>query len=365
MLSILSLTHQEYAEKIFARLGKGRIHAIHLYEELFRHGDVLGRDAAFNNAQVLLKDILSHTDFTLPELVGEKNDGNTGKFLLRTHDKMEIESVLIPMQSGGTLCVSSQIGCRMGCNFCETGRMGLLRNLTVQEILAQVFVARHRLGFEFRNIVFMGMGEPFDNFENVMSAVKVLRDPHGFGLGRKQITISTSGCVEGIDRLTDYCGEAPNLAVSVNAPNDTIRTKLMAVNRKHDMKALHEAMQRYCDKTGREILIAYVLLRDVNDSLEYANELAKYVEGLKVKINLIPYNPQSRDRFQPPEKEVIEQFAKRLREHGLYTLLRVTKGKDIMAACGQLGNLELRKKMRLLSENPVPVNVPVPEKSKA
>jgi 23S rRNA (adenine2503-C2)-methyltransferase len=352
MLPIFSLTHQEYADQIYDCLGKGRIHAVLIYEEFFRHGNVLGRDAAFNNAQVLLTEILALTDFTMPELVGEKNDGNTGKFLLRTHDKMEIESVLIPMQSGGTLCVSSQIGCRMGCSFCETGRMGLLRNLTVSEILAQVFVARHRLGFEFRNIVFMGMGEPFDNFDNVMTAVKVLRDPHGFGLGRKQITISTSGCVDGIDKLADYCGEGPNLAVSVNAPNDAVRTKLMAVNRKHDMKALYEAMQRYCDKTSREILIAYVLLRDVNDTLEYADELAQYVKGLKVKINLIPYNPQSRDRFQPPEREVIERFAMRLRELELYTLLRVTKGKDIMAACGQLGNLELRKKLKERSQEP-------------
>lgn len=344
MLSIFSLTHQEYAERVQERFGKGRTHAVLAYEELFRSGQIEGRDAAFNNAQNLLSDITSLTEFALPELVKEKHDGTTGKFLLRTHDNLEIESVLIPMQSGGTLCVSSQIGCRMGCTFCETGRMGLLRNLSVEEIVSQIFVARHQLGFQFRNVVFMGMGEPFDNFDTVMKAVQVLRDPHGFGFGRKQITISTSGCIEGINRLTDYCGEGPNLAVSVNAPNDLLRSRLMVINRRHNMESLYQAMKRYCEVTGREILVAYVLLREINDSLQHADELSDYLQGLNVKVNLIPYNPQSRDRFQPSEKETIEQFAWRLRERGLYTLLRVTKGRDIMAACGQLGNLELRKK---------------------
>lgn len=347
-IPIFSLTHLGYAEQMYVRLGKGRNHAILAYEELFRHGNINGRNPAFNNAQGLLKDMLAHTDLSLPTLVKENSDGNTGKFLLKTFDNLEIESVLIPMQSGGTLCVSSQVGCRMGCVFCETGRMGLLRNLTPAEIIAQVFVARHQLNFEFRNVVFMGMGEPFDNFEAVMAAVKVLRDPHGFGLGRKQITISTSGCVEGIERLTAE-GDAPNLAVSVNAPTDILRTRLMAVNRKHNMEALYRAMHHYCTATGREILAAYVLLRDVNDTVEHADQLATYLKGLQVKINLIPYNAQSVDRFQPPDKEVIERFALRLRQHGLYTLLRTTKGKDIMAACGQLGNLKLRKSLCLKS----------------
>lgn len=354
MHTLLGLTRQEFSSKITAALGKGSVHASLLYEEFFREGSLLGKDPAFNNARVLYQDIVNLLQLDMPRLVIEKSDGITGKFLLKTHDQLEIESVLIPMQSGGTLCISSQVGCRMGCAFCETGRMGLLRNLTADEIVAQVYVAKHELGFAMRNIVFMGMGEPFDNYDNVMQAVRVLMDPKGFGFGRNHITISTSGCAEEIDRLIGEGEFGPNLAVSINAPDDESRNKLMPVNRKHDMSRLYQSMDHYCKQTGREILAAYVLMKGHNDTLEHADKLAAYLRGLNVKVNLIPYNPQSRDRFQPPEREVIDQFTTRLREHGYYTLLRLTKGRDIMAACGQLGNLELRKKLRE-KKDPLPI----------
>lgn len=345
MHTLLGLTKQEFSAKVASALGKGAVHAGLLYEEFFREGTLLGKDPAFNNARVLHQDILNLLQLEMPQLLIEKSDGKTGKFLLKTHDQLEVESVLIPMQAGGTLCISSQVGCRMGCAFCETGRMGLLRNLSADEIVSQVYTAKHQLGFAMRNIVFMGMGEPFDNYENVMQAVRVLMDPKGFGFGRNHITISTSGCVEGIDRLVMEGEFAPNLAVSINAPDDAVRNKLMPVNRKHDMARLYQSMDNYCKQTGREILAAYVLMKGHNDTLEHADLLANYLRGLNVKINLIPYNPQSRDRFQPPDTEIIDQFTTRLREHGYYTLLRLTKGRDIMAACGQLGNLELRKKL--------------------
>lgn len=345
MIPILSLTHQTFADQVHALLGRGRIHARLVYEEFFRHGAIHGLNPAFNNAQTLLKEILAVVDLTPPTIIAEKNDGTTGKILIATHDQLEVESVLIPMQAGGTLCISSQVGCRMGCTFCETGRMGLLRHLTASEIISQAFAARHQLGFKFRNIVFMGMGEPFDNYEAVMQAVRVLRDPHGFGLGRKQITISTSGCIEGIERLTVEGKDAPNLAVSINAPNDALRTKLMPVNRKHCMQELYLALQRYCAVTGREILTAYVLLDGINDSVEHAHQLADYLHGLSVKINLIPYNPQAIDRFKAPQPETVMKFAACLRERGLYTLVRATKGQQIMAACGQLGNRKHKSKI--------------------
>ncbi len=345
-ISILAHTSQTFAEAVHAVLGKGYVHAGLVYEEFFRQGRIQGRNPAFNNAQALLSDILSLTDFSLPELIDKRHDGKTGKFLLKTADQLEIETVLIPMQSGGTLCVSSQVGCRMGCAFCETGRMGLLRNLTVEEVIRQVFVARHCLAFQFRNVVFMGMGEPFDNYDAVMQAVRILNDPKGFALGRRHVSVSTSGCVEGIDRLIDEGEYAPNLAVSINAPNDALRNRLMPINRTHDLQRLHQAMQRYCAETGREILIAYVLMKGQNDALDHADQLADYLQGLAVKVNLIPYNAQSRDRFAAPEPETLEAFAHRLRERGYYTLVRSTKGETIMAACGQLGNVKLRQQIR-------------------
>lgn len=348
MKPILAYTHASFVDEIYSALGKGRTHASLVYQEYFRTGKITGEDPAFNNAQTLLEEIKRHIDLKMPVLVDNRHDGMTGKFLLKTSNQLEIESVLIPMQAGGTLCISSQVGCRMGCAFCETGRMGLLRNLTPDEIVSQVFTAQHLLKFSMRNIVFMGMGEPFDNYDNVMEAVKILNDPMGFGFGRNHMTISTSGCIEGIEKLMTEGEYAPNLAVSINAPNDELRNRLMPVNKKHRLADLHSAMKRYCEQTGREILIAYVLMKDQNDSLEHAEQLANYLAGLSVKINIIPYNAQSRDRFQAPEEAVLEAFTRYLREKGYYTLLRLTKGSKIMAACGQLGNLELRKMKSLL-----------------
>lgn len=345
-LSILALTRKEYSQAILEKIGKGRIHAGLIYEEWFRTGEVKGNSPAFNNAQALLQEIQALTCFAAPQVIKNHHDGPIEKFLLKTHDHLEVESVWIPMQAGGTLCISSQVGCRMGCAFCETGRMGLLRNLTTEEIVSQVFIARFHLGLSFRNIVFMGMGEPFDNIDAVLQAVRVLMDPGGFGLGRNRITISTSGCLEGIYRLIEEGERAPNLAVSVNAPEDPLRTRLMPVNRKHSMDQLYKAMHDYCARTGRQILIAYVLLKEVNDTTEHADRLAEFLKGLNVKINLIPYNPQSSDRFQPSLPETVDIFRKRLQEHGYRALLRLTKGRNIMAACGQLGNLDLRKQIR-------------------
>lgn len=325
------------------RLGKGYQHALLLYQEWFRSGKLINNHPAFKNAPLLLQDILNITDFSRPTLELNKHDGSTGKFLLKTEDQLEIESVLIPMPAGPTLCLSSQIGCRMGCAFCETGRMGLLKSLTVHEIVSQLFVARFTLNSPVRNLVFMGMGEPFDNYENLMQAIRIFSDPHGFGLGPQHMTVSTSGRLNEIYRYIDETGPLPHLAVSLTAPTDELRNRLMPINRRHSLKELHQAMQTYNIKRGKSILVAYVLLRGLNDTIEHANQLADYLKGLDVKINVIPYNPQSHDRYSPPDQNTLEAFTTHLRKRGYYTLLRQTKGQKIMAACGQLGNLELRR----------------------
>jgi 23S rRNA (adenine2503-C2)-methyltransferase len=351
-ITLLSQTSSAFASLIRTQLGKGFQHAQLVYEEWCRTGKITGDHPSFKNAQVLLNEIVELTDFSVLPLSSKTTDGKTGKFLLKTEDSLEIESVLIPMQAGGTLCVSSQVGCRMGCAFCETGRMGLLRQLKPEEIVSQVFVARFLLNFSVRNIVFMGMGEPFDNYDSVMQAVRVLTDAHGFGFGHNHVTISTSGCVDGIYRLMNEQGPLPNLAVSLNASTDELRCKLMPINRKYPLQVLHEALKKFCQQTNRQVLIAYVLIKGQNDALEQADQLANYLKGLNVKINLIPYNPQSNDRYQPPEQNMLEAFSTRLRNLGYYTLLRQTKGQEIMAACGQLGNLELRRKKASLARLP-------------
>lgn len=340
---MLCYTQSEFVQFIHDRLGKGKRHAALLYSQWFKTGQMDPSSWAEPQALPLVKEMLQLVDQTLPPIISEQHDGDTTKFLLKLSDGLETESVLIPMQAGVTLCISSQVGCKMGCTFCETGRMGLLRSLTVSEIVAQVFTAKFVLNSPVRNIVFMGMGEPFDNYDNVMQAIRVLTDPAGLGFGPSRITVSTSGCIDEIYRFMEDADPALNLAVSINAPTDEIRDRIMPVNHKWNLETLKKALIEYCRHPRREILIEYVLLKDLNDSLECADYLASYLEGLKVKVNLIPYNSQRKSRFQPPEEEVQEAFAKRMFEKGYQVLLRRHKGRGIMAACGQLGNKEIRK----------------------
>jgi 23S rRNA (adenine2503-C2)-methyltransferase len=346
-INILEQTQQGYAFEIHKLLGKGKQHAALVYAAWMREGELTKcKQFVEPHALPLVEQIIALTEFSLPTLSLRKDVGNVSKFLLKYADGLESESVLIPMEAGNTLCLSSQVGCKMGCAFCETGRMGLLRSLSTEEIIAQVYTAKFLLGAEVRNIVFMGMGEPLDNFEAVMQAVKVLTDPSGLAFGPSRISISTSGIVEGIYKMIEVADPAINLAVSVNAPNDQIRKRIMPVNKQWDMQALKDAMIAYCQHPRREIFAEYVLMKDLNDSWECADQLAEYLQGLKVKINLIPYNPQSRDRFAPPSLETIDIFAQKLRSHGYQVFVRLPKGQDIMAACGQLGNVKLRQSLR-------------------
>ena len=340
---MLNFTQKQFSDFIHQKLGRGRRHAALIYSNWMRTGAIRPEEWAEPQAQALVKQIVAVANWELPEVSKQLLDEPTCKFLLKLSDGLETESVAIPMESGVTLCISSQVGCRKGCAFCETGRMGLLRNLTAAEIIAQVFVARHRLGITVRNIVFMGMGEPFDNYAHVMQAIAILTDPHGLGFGPSRITISTSGDADTIRRFGRDADPALNLAVSVNAPNDMIRNRIMPVNRKWNLGELRLAMEEYLLHPRRQILAEYVLLEGINDSVECADQLADYLEGLRVKINLIPYNSQSRLVFSPPTLEKQELFKQALRARGFQTLLRHHKGRQIMAACGQLGNLQIRK----------------------
>jgi len=346
MIKIFRKTQATFSQDVQVLFGKGKRHAEGLYAEWFRQGAV-SVDAAWIEPQAkkLVEEVISQVDFSLPELALHKQEGKTVKFLLKMKDELESESVLIPMESGVTLCVSSQVGCRMGCAFCETGKMGLIRHLSAEEIVAQVFYARHVFKRNVRNIVFMGMGEPLDNFDEVMQAIKVLIDPAGMGFGPSRITVSTSGCVDGIYRLIEEADPALNLAVSVNAPTDDIRRKIMPINKKWNMLKLKQALMDYCKHPRRAIFAEYVLLQGINDALEHADLLADYLSGLKVKVNVIPYNPQSKDRFSPPSMDQVDAFLQRLRENGLHALVRHPKGQAIMAACGQLGNVKIRSQL--------------------
>ena len=256
----------------------------------------------------------------------------------------------LPDGEGWSLCVSSQVGCRMGCKFCETGRMGLLRNLTAAEIVSQVAHCRFSLGLRIVNVIFMGMGEPLDNVENVVQAVRVLTDPSGLGLALSHITVSTSGVACHVYTLMAAL-PGVRLAFSLHAAEETLRSRLMPVNRKVSLHELAGAMRAYLHATKRRVTIQYILLAGVNDLPEHADQLAAYLSSVgpanRFHVNLIPYNAQSGvPRFAAPSHDACKAFKTGLqRPHGLFVKIRETKGAEKMAACGQLGNVALRRQL--------------------
>lgn len=347
MNSFFSFTRAEFSEDVFYKLGRGRELAGRVYSEWFQKGEVRACHPAFRNGKQFLLELLQAYGFQLPLTPRKiKQEEIAFKFLSSTCEGLEVESVFLPMKSGGTLCISSQVGCAMGCAFCETGKMGLLRNLSAEEIVAQVFIARFIHKLDFRNLVFMGMGEPLDNFEALTQALRILIDPAGLNFPPKRITVSTCGRVLEMEKMGDANFPKVNLAVSINAPSDQVRNKLMPVNRSFDMTTLKEAMAAYIQKTGKQILAEYVLIKGWTDSLDDAKNLSAYLKGLNIKLNLIPLNPGRRTRFEAPTEEEVFAFAKRMKEEGFPVLVRHNKGQNIMAACGQLGNQKRRFPVR-------------------
>jgi adenine C2-methylase RlmN of 23S rRNA A2503 and tRNA A37 len=338
-------------------------------------------------------------------------DGDVIKFCQRTHDHYDIESVIIPMgtrdNTWRTLCVSSQIGCARGCTFCQTAQMGLLRNLTTDEIIGQVRAARDHFGAYVRNLVFMGMGEPMDNLDNVIESIRRLHNdqskitikspadlplnlcesatpanglyqsvapansrcdssvsqannlsagvaqanslciatnqPTTNQIPRRRITVSTVGRCDGIRKLAALNWRRLGLAVSLNAPNDDIRSQIMPINRTEPMAMLRDAIAAYPVRAGGHILIDYVLIKDVNDHPDHARQLAEYLAGLPTCVNLIPYNPREDSPFETSTEAACDEFQTILMQSGQLAFRRWTKGQRAMAACGQLGNLALRR----------------------
>ncbi len=285
----------------------------------------------------LVRQVTSELNISTGRMSKREADGGVVKFVTQLTDDMNVESVVIPMYRRYTLCVSSQVGCRMGCRFCRTGRMGLIRNLTAAEIVGQVFTARHQLGFDIRNVVFMGMGEPLDNLKNVIQAIHVLEDQRGLDIARRYITVSTAGLAEKIDRLARIEGNPVNLAVSLNAPDDEIRSWLMPINRSVPMADLKKSLKNYPLSKRSSIFIEYVLIQGVNDRFEHAQRLGQYLAPLKVKLNLISYNPAYGSGLHPPSEKSYEQFHNWLTKQKIFVRRRNEKGGRIMAACGQLG----------------------------
>jgi 23S rRNA (adenine2503-C2)-methyltransferase len=271
-----------------------------------------------------------------PRIVGDTvaADG-TRKWLLKVDGANAVEAVFIPETRRGTLCVSSQAGCVLDCAFCSTGKQGFNRNLTSAEIVGQLWLANRLLERRITNVVMMGMGEPLLNLDNVIPALRVMLDDNAYGLSRRRVTVSTAGVVPGMDRLRNECPVA--LAVSLHAPNDALRDRLVPVNRKYPLAELIAACNRYLEKAPRDfITFEYVMLEDVNDGDAQARELVALAASVRSKFNLIPFNPFPNSGFKRSSPERIRRFAEVLQRAGLTVTIRKTRGDDIAAACGQL-----------------------------
>jgi len=289
----------------------------------------------------------------LPPISGSEEEGGTVKFLLKLEDGLETESIILPMAGRyNTLCLSSQIGCRWSCAFCETGKMGLVRNLTKEEILAQFLTAEQVFKRPIRNIVFMGMGEAFDNFENVMGAIDIFTHPWAMNMPKKSICISTVGNVEGINRLTALAREKSeenyhklHLAVSLNGADEEVRNRLMPVNRRWPLEELKYALQK-TEQFGKKDLLyfEYIMIQGVTDGVDNGRKLIELASHFpKITVNLIPFNPGRNSSFLKSPTEELERFHEQLLDAGIRVFTRISQGERIMAACGQLGNRNERK----------------------
>jgi|TARA_B100001540_G_scaffold224072_1_gene198275 23S rRNA (adenine2503-C2)-methyltransferase len=293
-----------------------------------------------------------------PEVIYEKTskDG-TRKWVVSVGDKDLIEMVLIPEKNRATLCVSSQVGCAVDCSFCATGKQGFSRNLNLAEIIGQVWVAANSYGVprspnerHITNVVMMGMGEPLLNFDPVVDAMNLMMDDNAYGLSKRKVTLSTSGIVPRIDDLGKVTDVA--LTISLHAPNDQLRNQLVPINKKYPIQELIDSVKRYVDGCSdkRVTTIEYILIEDVNDSLELAEELCELLRQLPCKVNLIPFNSFSESEYKTPSGNRVRRFQKYLQDNGYVTTIRSTRGDDIMAACGQLVgqvNDKTKKKERI------------------
>ena len=276
--------------------------------------------------------------YSLEEVAREEAPDGTTKFLWQTKDKERVESVLIPERNRLTLCISTQVGCPMGCRFCLTGQQGFRRNLTRGEILDQVLLVRHLLsaqGRKLTNVVFMGMGEPLYNYEESIAALRVLISEKGLGFSHRKVTLSTVGLIPQIKRLAKENLDL-TLAISLNATNNETRSYLMPVNRQYPLEELMLALREYPLSPRKRFTLEYVVLKGINHSPKDAQRLARLVKGLRVKVNLIPFNPFPGAPFQPPSEEDVLDFQARLRQRGISTFIRKSRGQEISAACGLL-----------------------------
>ena len=333
MENLLGYT-REMLEDYFILMGEKKYKATQVFEWLYRHNEY-----NINNFSNIKKDIINKlkSDFTTEFIKIEKvlEGQDVKKFLFRLLDGEKIEAVLMEHNYGLSVCVSSQVGCNMGCRFCESGRLKKVRNLETFEIVQQILLIQEYINKRIDSVVVMGIGEPFDNYDNIVRFIKIINDAKGLAIGARHITVSTCGLVPKIDEFSNLDLQV-NLALSLHAARDSVRNRIMPVNKVYNIDTVIAAIKRYIAKTNRRVTIEYVMLNMVNDTLEDAQALVNLIKGMNVYVNLIPYNETKNIEFSKSSKGRINKFYEYLTTSGINVTVRREFGGNIKAACGQL-----------------------------
>ena len=333
MNNIYGLTLEDL-ENYFLEIGSKKFHADQLFSWLYEK-----RIKSYEEVTNIKKELLERVskDYSIDRLkiVSVEKDKDVCKYLFELFDGEHIEAVLMRHDYGNSVCVSSEVGCNMGCKFCESGRRKKVRNLETYEMVLQILQISRDLGERVSHVVVMGIGEPFDNYDNVMKFIEIINENKGIGLGARHITISTCGVVPKIKEFSNLDKQV-NLAISLHAPNNEIRDKIMPINKAYKIEELISTLKEYIEKTNRRVTFEYILLRDVNDSVSCAIELANLLKGMNCYVNLIPYNETTHIEFKKSTKSQITKFYDTLKKCGINVTIRKEFGSKVDAACGQL-----------------------------
>ena len=333
MRNIYDLTLKEFEDYFISNNDK-KFRATQIYDYLYKKREI-DIDKMSNIGKTTKEMLKKDFDFFKLKIVKKQEDKGVKKYLFELKDKNYIESVVMYHDYGISICVSSQIGCNMGCAFCESGRLKKVRNLESYEIVEQILLVEEDIKTRISHVVIMGIGEPFDNYDNVLRFIKIINEGKGIDIGSRHITISTCGIVPGIEKFMNEEGQV-NLAISLHAPNDVIRDKIMTINKAYNIKSLLDTVKKYIQKTNRRVTFEYILLENVNDSNECALELSKLLHGINCYVNLIPYNETENIGFKRTKNEQILKFYDILKKNKINVTIRKEFGSKVDAACGQL-----------------------------
>lgn len=333
MRNIYDYTLKEL-EEYFVAIGDKKFRAVQVYDFLYKKR-VDNVELFSNISKEIKKHLKENFSFEKIKLIVKQEDKDVKKFLFELIDGQRIESVVMYHDYGISICVSSQVGCNMGCRFCESGRLKKVRNLEAYEIVQQILMIEEEINTRITHVVVMGIGEPFDNYDNLMRFVKIINEGKGIGLGSRHITISTCGLIPGIEKFMEEEGQV-NLAISLHAPNDEIRRKIMPIAQVYDMDSLFSAIKKYIKKTNRRVTMEYIMLDSINDSDECAIELANRLKGINCYVNLIPYNETENIMYKRTKNNQIMRFYDILKKKNINVTIRKEFGSKVDAACGQL-----------------------------